>query len=51
MKRKVLAINFLSVTSFPVGCKKEQTRAEQMDTVPWISKFVPVDQRQDRAVS
>ena len=51
MHRKVLAVRFMPVTSFPVGCKQEQNHAEQIHTEPWISKCVTVDQRQDHTVS
>ena len=45
MKYKTLAITFLAVTAFAVGCKKEQTTSQQLDKVQTETKEAAQDMK------
>jgi septal ring factor EnvC (AmiA/AmiB activator) len=45
MKNKTWVITFLSIAAFAVGCKKEQTTSQQMETVKTETKQAAQDMK------
>lgn len=45
MKNKTLAITFLSLAAFAVGCNKEQTTSQQLDKIKTETKEVAQDMK------
>ncbi|MDB6015686.1 MAG: hypothetical protein JWR19_175 [Pedosphaera sp.] len=45
MKNKIIAVTFLSVAAFAVGCNKEQTAAQQLDKVQTETKEAAQDMK------